>query len=189
MKFWLDLLYCKNVWFYPITEITQSSPRRRDQVDWVSFDILMQFKFSVWSSNWADKLCISDRLIIWLAGLIRGRVAADYIQHNTVRTETRELSSGERDGTYSMSVTVSISLLWWLQIIQDPKPGSYFIYHPLNSWWKNWTPKVASLIFYKTYHLCSECDPSVNRSPPPPGSLLHHNYNCGVIYVPAPAHS
>lgn len=95
----VGFIILQNVWFYPITEITQSSPRRRDQVDWVSFDILMQFKFSVWSSNWADKLCISDRLIIWLAGLIRGRVAADYIQHNTVRTESREPSSGERDGT------------------------------------------------------------------------------------------
>ena len=112
MKFWLDLLYCKIVWFYPITEITQSSPRRRDQqVEWVSFDILMQFKFSVWSSNWADKLCISDRLIIWLAGLIRGRVAADYIQHNTVRTEGREPSSGDREGT-SMVIMYYVSIMF-----------------------------------------------------------------------------
>ena len=65
-------------------QLRESLNHRRGAVTWVSFDILMQFKFSVWSSNWADKLCISDRLIIWLAGLIRGRVAADYIQHNTV---------------------------------------------------------------------------------------------------------
>ena len=71
-------------------QLRESLNHRRGAVTWsgwVSFDILMQFKFSVWSSNWADKLCISDRLIIWLAGLIRGRVAADYIQHNTVSRE------------------------------------------------------------------------------------------------------
>ena len=39
----------------------------------------MQFKFSVWSSKASDKLDISDRVIIWLAGLIRGRVLANYI--------------------------------------------------------------------------------------------------------------
>ena len=63
-------------------QLRKSLNHRRGAVtrsNWVSFDILMQFKFSVWSSNWADKLCISDRLIIWLAGLIRGRVLANYI--------------------------------------------------------------------------------------------------------------
>ena len=41
-------------------------------------DVLMPFKFSVWSSRAGDKLDISDRVIIWRAGLIRGRVAATY---------------------------------------------------------------------------------------------------------------
>ena len=78
---------------------------------WVSFDILMQFKFSVWSSNWADKLCISDRLIIWLAGLIRGRVAADYIQHNTVSTGARGPAQREEISGHHDVITEDLTCL------------------------------------------------------------------------------
>ena len=52
----------------------------------------MPFKFSVWSSRASDKLDISDRVIIWRAGLIRGRVAATYNHSPTSTTDTAETS-------------------------------------------------------------------------------------------------
>ena len=94
-------------------QLRKSLNHRRGAVtrsSWVSFDILMQFKFSVWSSNWADKLCISDRLIIWLAGLIRGRVAADYIQHNTVSTGDRGPAQRQRRSVSPWTLFVMTTL-------------------------------------------------------------------------------
>ena len=56
----------------------------------------MPFKFSVWSSRASDKLDISDRVIIWRAGLIRGRVAATYNHSPTSTTDTGETSRDQQ---------------------------------------------------------------------------------------------
>ena len=75
---------CKIVWLYNYLRERESLNHWHRNIR-ISFDILMQFKFSVWSSNASDKLDISDRLIIWPCGLIRGRGLASYIhpQHAT----------------------------------------------------------------------------------------------------------
>ena len=57
----------------------------------------MPFKFSVWSSRAGDKLDISDRVIIWRAGLIRGRVAATYNHSPTSSTDTAEQQGVSND--------------------------------------------------------------------------------------------
>ena len=101
---------CKIVWLYNYLRERESLNHWHRNIR-ISFDILMQFKFSVWSSNASDKLDISDRLIIWPCGLIRGRGLASYIhpQHATAPASCSHNTRNQNYGTTQNSSFFTIS--------------------------------------------------------------------------------